>query len=94
MSCVCFLKVINSVNSGKGTFVGTWLSTGDTEQSYTIWNLYQTTSVIINRNWPGALLAPYAVVASNLDINGVIAVKTFVSNGEVLNSTIIIPSCV
>ena len=94
MSCVCFLKVISSVTYGHGTFVGTWLSTADTGQSHTIWKLYQTTSLILNRNWIGALLTPYAVVASNVNINGVTAVKTLVSNGEVLNSTIIIPDCV
>ena len=91
------LVVINlsgaSVTFAQGNLYGTWLSTLTTGASHTIWNFYQATTIVLVRSWMGALLAPNALVTTNSNIDGVVAVGSLSSTAEVRNPPIAIPAC-
>jgi len=91
------LVVINlygtSITFGQGNLVGTWFTSVTTGRALTIWNLPQATSLTINQNWMGALLAPYAAVTALVDIDGAAAVLSLTTNAELHNPPIIIPAC-
>ena len=92
------LVVINlsgtSISFSYGNFVGPWLTSILTGRSHTIWNLPQATSLTINSNWMGALLAPYAVVTTSVNIDGATAVLSLTTTAELHDPPIIIPPCV
>jgi hypothetical protein len=92
------LVVINlsgtSISFSQGNLVGTWLTSVSTGRSHTIWNLPQATSLTINSNWMGALLAPYAVVTASVNIDGATAVLSLTTTAELHDPPIIIPPCV
>lgn len=48
-----------------------------------IWNFYQATSIELDRNFNGALLAPLAHLTNSTSIDGSVAVKSFTQRGEV-----------
>jgi len=91
------LVVINlsgtSISFSQGNFVGTWFTSITTGRAQTIWNLPQATSLTINSDWMGALLAPYATVTASVDIDGATAVGSLTTTAELHNPPIIIPAC-
>jgi hypothetical protein len=91
------LVVINlygtSITFGQGNLVGTWFTSVTTGRALTIWNLPQATSLTINQNWMGALLAPYAAVTASVDIDGATAVLSLTTNAELHNPPLIVPAC-
>ncbi len=92
------LVVINlsgtSISFSQANLVGTWFTSISTGRSHTIWNLPQATSLTINSNWMGALLAPYAVVTASVNIDGATAVLSLTTTAELHDPPIIIPTCV
>lgn len=48
-----------------------------------IWNFYQATSIELDRNFNGALLAPLAHLTNSTSIDGSVAVQSFTQRGEV-----------
>jgi choice-of-anchor A domain-containing protein len=91
------LVVINlsgtSISFNHGNFVGPWLNSISTGRAHTIWNFPQATSLSINPDWMGALLAPYAKVTTSSNIDGAVAVQSLTTTSEVHNPPIIIPAC-
>jgi len=92
------LVVINlsgtSISFSQANLVGTWFTSISTGRSHTIWNLPQATSLTINSNWMGALLAPYAVVTASVNIDGATAVLSLTTTAELHDPPIIIPPCI
>jgi hypothetical protein len=82
-----------SISYAQGNFVGPWLTSISTGRAHTIWNLPQATSLTINSNWMGALLAPYAVVTASVNIDGATAVQSLTTTAELHDPPIIIPPC-
>jgi choice-of-anchor A domain-containing protein len=91
------LVVINlygtSITFGQGNFVGTWLTSITTGRAQTIWNLPQATTLTINSDWMGALLAPYATVTTSVNIDGATAVQSLTTTAELHNPPLIVPTC-
>ncbi len=91
------LVIINlygtSITFGQGNFVGTWFTSITTGRAQTIWNLPQATSFTINSDWMGALLAPYAVVTTSVNIDGAAAVLSLTTTAELHNPPLIVPAC-
>ena len=92
------LVVINlsgtSISFAQGNLVGTWFNSISTGRARTVWNLPQATSLNIARNWMGALLAPFAVVTTSMDIDGAVAVLSLTTTAAVHNPPIILPACI
>ncbi len=82
------------ISFAQGNFVGTWLTSITTGRAYTLWNFPQATSLTINSDWMGALLAPYAAVTTSVDIDGATAVLSLTTTAEVHNPPIILPACI
>lgn len=70
-----------TVNFNTGNFVGNWLNSG--VRASTIWNFYQATSINLDRNFNGAILAPLAHLQNSTAIDGSVFVKSFTQTGEV-----------
>lgn len=70
-----------TVNFNTGNFVGNWLNAG--VRASTIWNFYQATSINLDRNFNGAILAPLANLQNSTAIDGSVFVKSFTQNGEI-----------
>ncbi len=91
------LVVINvygtSASWSSGNFVGSWFDSVTTGRSQTIWNFYQATSLTLNNDIMGAVLAPYAVVTTGSNVDGAIAVKTLYAGGEVHLPLLTFPNC-
>ncbi len=91
------LVIINlygtSITFGQGNFVGTWLTSITTGRAQTIWNLPQATTLTINSDWMGALLAPYATVTTSVNIDGATAVQSLTTTAELHNPPFIVPTC-
>ncbi len=83
-----------SISFSQGNFVGTWLTSISTGRAHTLWNLPQATSLTINQNWMGALLAPYAVVTASVNIDGATAVLSLTTTAELHDPPIILPTCI
>jgi choice-of-anchor A domain-containing protein len=92
------LVVINlagtSISFAQGNLVGTWFTSITTGRAQTIWNLPQATSLTINSNWMGALLAPYATVTATVNIDGATAVRALTTSAELHDPPIILPACI
>ncbi len=72
-----------SVDWNYSNMVGSWL-TGIDGRSKTIWNFYEATAIDLNaRNFMGALLAPFASVKAQANIDGATAVKSLTTTSEV-----------
>ncbi len=82
-----------SISFAQGNFVGPWLTSISTGRAHTIWNLPQATSLNINSNWMGALLAPYAVVTASVNIDGATAVQSLTTTAELHDPPLIAPAC-
>jgi len=91
------LVVVNLYGQSNGVtgtnFIGTWLDSVTTGRSRTIWNIYQATSLKLETNLKGALLAPYADVTTNINIDGAVAVRSLYTNGEVHLPLLQFPPC-
>ncbi len=92
------LVVINlsgtTISFNQGNLVGTWFNSDQTGRSHTVWNLPQATTLTINRNWMGSLLAPYANVTNTVQIDGATAVYSLAATAGIDNPPIILPNCV
>jgi choice-of-anchor A domain-containing protein len=92
------LIVINlsgtSISFAYGNFVGTWLTSITTGRARTLWNFPQATSLTINSDWMGALLAPYAAVTTSVNIDGATAVQSLTTTAELHDPPILLPSCI
>jgi choice-of-anchor A domain-containing protein len=91
------LVIINlygtSITFGQGNLVGTWFTSVTTGRAQTIWNLPQATSLTINSNWMGALLAPNATVTTSVNIDGATAVFSLTTTAELHNPPLIALTC-
>lgn len=71
-----------TINWTSGNEVGNF--TQDLWQANTIWNFYEATTINLNAyNFNGQLIAPFATVSSNNNIDGSVYAKHLNSNGEV-----------
>lgn len=64
-----------------GNFVGNWQNAA--VRATTIWNFSQATSLTIDRNFNGAILAPSAHLTNSTAIDGSVFVGSMTQNGEV-----------
>lgn len=91
------LVVINlygrRISFNQGNLVGNWFNPRQTGRSHTVWNLPQATTLTINRNWIGSLLAPYAAVSNSAPIDGATAVASLLARAAINNPPIILPDC-
>lgn len=98
VSSILQLIVINlsgtSISFAYGNFVGTWLTSITTGRARTLWNFAQATSLIINSDWMGALLALYAAVTTSVNIDGATAVLSLTTTAELHDPPIRLPSCI
>lgn len=81
-----------SVNYNSGNFVGAFNS--NFARANVIWNFIDASSITLDRNFSGAILAPNAHLTNSTDIDGSVFVGSFTQNGEVHlpNYTGVIPS--
>ena len=70
-----------SVNFTSGNMVGDWTSAF--ARSKVIWNFYEATSIFLDRNFNGAILAPLAHLENTTAIDGSVFVASFNQRGEV-----------
>lgn len=70
-----------TVNFNNGNMVGAWSSAF--ARSNVIWNFYEATSINLDRNFNGALLAPLAHLTNSTAIDGSVFVSSFTQSGEV-----------
>ena len=91
------LVVINvygtSVSWSGSNLVDDWFNTATTGQSHTIWNFYQATTLNFNSNMKGAVLAPYATLVTQIEIDGAVAVQSLDTTGEVHHPLVVFPNC-
>ncbi len=71
----------SSMNFNAGNFVGSWSSAA--VRATTLWNFVGATSLVIDRNWNGAILAPGAHLTNTTAIDGSVFVGSMTQNGEV-----------
>lgn len=69
------------INWAGGNMVGSWLTAS--VRANTIWNFYQATNLVFDRNFNGAVLAPNAHLRNTTAIDGSVFVKSMTANGEV-----------
>lgn len=70
-----------SATFNTGNFVGNWQNAA--VRATTIWNFSQATSLTIDRNFNGAILAPSAHLTNTTAIDGSVFVGSMTQNGEV-----------
>lgn len=70
-----------SVNFNNGNMVGSWTSAF--ARANVIWNFFEATSIDLDRNFNGAILAPLAHLENSTAIDGSVFVRTFNQTGEV-----------
>lgn len=79
-----------SINWGAGgNFVGNFVT--NNVRARVLWNFYEATSITLNKNFNGALLAPYAHLTNSTSIDGSVGVKSMTLNGEVHQPTSLVP---
>lgn len=71
----------SSLNFSGGNFVGDW--TNSAVRSTTLWNFNAATSINLDRNWNGAILAPNASLTNSTAIEGSVFVASMIQRGEV-----------
>ena len=74
--------------------VGSWFDSVTLGRSHTIWNFPEATKISFDANLKGAVLAPYATLVTNVNIDGAVAVKSLDTRGEVHNPPIAFPTCI
>lgn len=70
-----------SVNYSNGNMVGGWQT--NFARTKVIWNFWEATSIAVNRNFNGAILAPFATLTNSTAIDGSVFVGAMNQNGEV-----------
>lgn len=70
-----------TVNFNNGNMVGEWTSAF--ARANVIWNFFEATSINLDRNFNGALLAPLAHLTNSTAIDGSVFVRSFDQRGEV-----------
>ena len=70
-----------------------WFNSKTTGQSHTIWNFYQAITLNFDSNMKGAVLAPYATITTNIEIDGSVAVRSLNTQGEVHHPLVVFPNC-
>ncbi len=70
-----------TINVNGGNFVGAWSQAF--ARANTIWNFYEATTLNIDRNFNGAVLAPLATLTNTTNIDGSVFVKNMTQRGEV-----------
>ncbi len=70
-----------TVNLNNGNFTGNWTSAF--ARAKVLWNFYEATSITLDRNFNGAILAPNAHLTNSTAIDGSVFVYSFTQNGEV-----------
>lgn len=71
----------SSLNFASGNFSGDWANSA--VRSTTLWNFTSATSINLDRNWNGAILAPNASLTNSTAIDGSVFVASMTQNGEV-----------
>lgn len=72
----------SNVVFNSGNFVGAWNDLG--VRATTLWNFVDATSIDLQRQFSGAILAPNASLMNNTEINGSVFIGgSFTQNGEV-----------
>ncbi|CAF1122394.1 unnamed protein product [Didymodactylos carnosus] len=79
-----------AVNFNQGNLVGSWI-TNLNGRAKTLWNCPQATTMNLQQNLQGALLAPNAVVQASSNIDGATAVKSLTTQSELHNPPIQFP---
>lgn len=70
-----------TVNVNNGNFSGNWAT--PFARANVLWNFYEATTINIDRNFDGAILAPLAHLTNSTAIDGSVFVSSFTQNGEV-----------
>ncbi|XVJ59772.1 MAG: choice-of-anchor A family protein [Tepidisphaera sp.] len=70
-----------TVNFNNGNMVGSWTSTF--ARTNVIWNFFEATTISLDRNFNGAILAPLAHLTNSTAIDGSVFVSSFNQSGEV-----------
>lgn len=70
-----------TVNFNNGNMVGNWATAF--ARANVIWNFYEATSITLDRNFNGAILAPLAHLTNSTAIDGSVFVRSFNQSGEV-----------
>lgn len=70
-----------TVNVNNGNFTGNWATAF--ARSHVIWNFYEATNIVIDRNFDGAILAPLAHISNSTAIDGSVYAASFTQSGEV-----------
>ncbi|QOI99190.1 MAG: choice-of-anchor A family protein [Phycisphaeraceae bacterium] len=71
----------SAVNFAFGNMVGEW--TGAFARANVLWNFFEATSIALDRNFNGAILAPLAHLSNTTAIDGSVFVASFDQRGEV-----------
>ncbi len=91
------LVVINvyglSATWSSSNLIGNWFGSATTGQSQTIWNFYQATSLTFGSSMKGTVLAPYATLTLQSDVNGAVAVNILYAYAAVSNALTMFPNC-
>lgn len=69
------------INWNNGSMVGSWLNPG--VRTTTIWNFFEAQTINLQRNFNGAILAPFAHLTNNTAIDGSVFVASMAATGEV-----------
>lgn len=70
-----------SIDFNQGNFGGDFLT--DFNQGHVLWNFYEATSININRNFNGGILAPYATVTNYSSIDGIVVANNLYAHAQV-----------
>ena len=70
-----------TVNWQNGNMVG--LFNDNKWQSHTIWNFYEATSITLQNNFKGAILAPLASITAHSNIDGLVVANNLTTQHEV-----------
>ena len=62
-------------------------------RSRVLFNFYEAEEIKMQRNFMGALLAPFATVQTNANIDGATVVKTLSTTSELHKPLLVLPSC-
>lgn len=82
-----------NISFSKGSMSGTWLNTTALGKTHTLWNFYEATFLKLRHVWIGALLAPYASVTTNNNIEGVTVVKSLKTSAQIRDPPLTYPFC-
>ncbi|CAF0835611.1 unnamed protein product [Didymodactylos carnosus] len=82
----------STISFAQGNMVGSWL-TSINGRSRTLWNFYNCTTLTLQNNMMGAVLAPLATTTAQANIDGATAVKSLATQSELHTPPLIFPNC-